>query len=70
VSLYYYLGVVRALYMRVGPELRPAAVGGAPPRDVMLHGAVGAALVVTVGSFFAVQPLIELARDAAAALPF
>jgi NADH-quinone oxidoreductase subunit N len=70
VSLYYYLGVVRALYMRVGPELRPAAVGGAPPRDLLLHGAVAGALVVTVGSFFAVQPVIELARDAAAALPF
>jgi NADH-quinone oxidoreductase subunit N len=70
VSLYYYLGVVRALYMRVGPELRPAAVGGAPPRDLLLHGAVAGALVVTVGSFFAVQPIIELARDAAAALPF
>jgi NADH-quinone oxidoreductase subunit N len=70
VSLYYYLGVIRALYMRIGPELRPAAVGGAPPRDLLLHGAVAGALVVTVGSFFAVQPLIELARDAAAALPF
>ena len=69
VSLYYYLGVIRALYMRIGPELRPAAVGGAPPRDALLHFSVAAALVVTVGSFFAVQPLIELARDAAAALP-
>jgi NADH-quinone oxidoreductase subunit N len=70
VSLYYYLGVIRALYMRLGPELRPAAVGGSPPPEGMLHVAVGAALAVTVGSFFAVQPLIELARDAAAALPF
>jgi NADH-quinone oxidoreductase subunit N len=70
VSLYYYLGVIRALYMRVGPELRPVVVGGSPSREAMLHVAVGAALVVTVGSFFAVQPLIELARDAAAALPF
>ncbi len=69
VSLYYYLGVVRALYMRA-PELRTLAAGGAPPRDAMLHVAVAAALVVTVGSFFAVQPLIELARDAATALPF
>jgi NADH-quinone oxidoreductase subunit N len=70
VSLYYYLGVIRSMYMRLGPELRPAAVGGSPPREALLHVAVGAALVVTVGSFFAVQPLIELARDAAAALPF
>jgi hypothetical protein len=27
-------------------------------------------LVVVVGSFFAVQPLVDLAEDAAAALPF
>ena len=70
VSLYYYLGVIRALYMRIGPELRAAVAGGAPPREWALHAAVGAALVVTVGSFFGVQPLIELARDAATALPF
>jgi NADH-quinone oxidoreductase subunit N len=70
VSLYYYLGVIRALYMRIGPELRPVAVGGSPPRDRLLHVGVTGALAVTVGSFFAVQPLIELARDAAAALPF
>jgi NADH-quinone oxidoreductase subunit N len=70
VSLYYYLGVIRAMYMRIGPELRPAPAGGAPPREVVLQLGVAAALAVTVGSFFAVQPLIELARDAASALPF
>ncbi|MEX2210920.1 MAG: NADH-quinone oxidoreductase subunit N [Gaiellaceae bacterium] len=64
VSLYYYLGVVRALYMRVGPA------GGSSPREPMVHAAVAGALAVTVGSFFGVQPLIELARDAAATLPF
>jgi hypothetical protein len=56
--------------MRMGPELRPVVVGGSPPREWTLNAAVGAALAVTVGSFFGVQPLIELARDAAAALPF
>jgi NADH-quinone oxidoreductase subunit N len=70
VSLYYYLGVIRALYMRAGPELGPVAVGGSPPRDALLHVAIGGALAVTVGSFFGVQPLVELARDAATALPF
>ncbi len=70
ISLYYYLGVIRALYMRIGPELRPAVAGGSPPAEWALQTAVGAALAVTVGSFFGVQPLIELARDAAAALPF
>jgi hypothetical protein len=31
---------------------------------------VGAALVVSFGSLFAVQPLIDLARHAAGSLPF
>jgi NADH-quinone oxidoreductase subunit N len=74
VSLYYYLGIVRAMYMR-GPEelqLRPGSVavsGGAPAKETLLHLAVGAAFVVSVGSLFAVQPLIDLAQDAASALP-
>ena len=70
ISLYYYLGVIRALYMRPAVELRPAVAGGSPPRDPLLQSAVFLALVVTVGSFFFVQPLIDLARDAAASLPF
>ena len=45
------------------------AAGGSPPRDLLLDAAVGAALVVTIGSFFFVQPLVDMARDAAAALP-
>ncbi len=69
VSLYYYLNVVRAMYMRSGTELRPAVAGGSPPRDPLLVTAVAASLAVTVGSFFFVQPLIDLARDAAASLP-
>jgi NADH-quinone oxidoreductase subunit N len=67
VSLYYYLGVVRAMYMR-GPEL--AVAGGSPPRETLLQIAVGTALVVSVGSLVAVGPLITLARHAASALPF
>jgi NADH-quinone oxidoreductase subunit N len=75
VSLYYYLGIVRAMYMRPAEELQlpprsgVAVSGGAPARETLLHLAVGAALVVSVGSLFAVQPLIDLARDAASALP-
>jgi L-cystine uptake protein TcyP (sodium:dicarboxylate symporter family) len=46
-----------------------AVSGGAPARETLLHLAVGAALVVSVGSLFAVQPLIDLARNAASALP-
>ena len=68
VSLYYYLGVVRALYMR-SPAAGLAVAGGSPPRDPWLLAAVGLALAVTVGSFFFVQPLIDVARDAVAALP-
>jgi len=67
VSLYYYLGVVRAMYMR-GPAL--ALAGGSPPRDRLTHIAVGMALAVSVGSLFAVSPLIDLARHAASSLPF
>ena len=69
-SLAYYLWIVRALYMRPGelPESVVAA-GGSPPRDLLLDAAVGAGIVVTIGSFFFVQPLVDLARDAAASLP-
>jgi NADH-quinone oxidoreductase subunit N len=69
VSLYYYLGVIRALYMRPVEELQLAPVlGGSPPSERVLQTAVAAALVVTVGSFFAVQPLIDVAKHAANSL--
>jgi NADH-quinone oxidoreductase subunit N len=64
VSLYYYLGIVRALYMRPGGELRLAPSGGQPPREALLGTAVIACGVITVGSFFAAGGLIDLARDA------
>ncbi len=70
-SLAYYLNVVRALYMRSGEIGGPVvAAGGSPPRDLLLDTAVAGALVVTIGSFFLVQPLVDLARDAVASLPF
>jgi NADH-quinone oxidoreductase subunit N len=75
VSLYYYLAIVRAMYMRPSEELqlRPgggvAVSGGAPARETLLQLAVGAALVVSFGSLFAVQPLIDLARHATSTLP-
>jgi NADH-quinone oxidoreductase subunit N len=69
VSLYYYLGVVRALYMRPAATVGLAPAGGSPPPERLLQASVAACLVVTVGSFFAVQPLIDLARHAAGALP-
>jgi NADH-quinone oxidoreductase subunit N len=70
VSLYYYLGIIRALYMRFPAETRLAPAGGAPPREWLLQAAVFACLVVTIGSFFAVEPLADLAHEAAEALPF
>jgi NADH-quinone oxidoreductase subunit N len=69
VSLWYYLAVVRSMYMRSGDELRVAVAGGAPPREPLVHVAVGISLVVAVGSLFAVQPLIDLCEHATAALP-
>jgi NADH-quinone oxidoreductase subunit N len=70
ISLAYYLNVVRWLYMRAGTELRLAPAGGSPPWDPALATAVGACVAVTVGSFFVVQPILDLATDAAASLPF
>jgi NADH-quinone oxidoreductase subunit N len=70
VSLYYYLAVIRAMFMRPSAELQFLPAGGSPPPERMLSAAVAGALAVTVGSFFAVQPIIDLARDGAATLPF
>jgi NADH-quinone oxidoreductase subunit N len=67
VSLYYYLAVIRALYIRPSAELQFAA-GGQPPRDSLLQVGTAACVVVVVGSFFAVQPLIDLATKAVASL--
>ena len=70
VSLYYYLSVIRALFARPAGAASLAPVGGAPPRDLLLQASVAACVAVVVGSFFAVQPLIDVARDAASSLPF
>jgi NADH-quinone oxidoreductase subunit N len=70
VSLYYYLGIIRAMFMRPAAELQLAPAGGSPPPERLLQGSVAACLAVTVGSFFAVAPLIDLAKDAADAIPF
>jgi NADH-quinone oxidoreductase subunit N len=69
ISAYYYLGVVRAMFFRESIELQVAPAGGAPPREELLSFGVLLCLVVTVGSFFAVQPLIDVAQSAARSLP-
>ena len=55
--------------MRTGAELQLAPAGGAPPREALLQTAVLGCLAVTVASFFAVQPLVDLAKHAGRALP-
>jgi hypothetical protein len=42
--------------------------GGAPAREPLLQAAVAICLVVSFGSLFAVQPLIDLAQHAATTL--
>ena len=69
ISLYYYLAVIRSLYMRM-PDVQLAPAGGSPPREALLQTSVVACVAVTVGSFFAVEPLIDLAEKASAQLPF
>jgi NADH-quinone oxidoreductase subunit N len=69
ISATYYLGIVRAMYFRDRAELQLAPAGGSPPREVLLGTGVLICLAVTVGSFFAVQPLIDVAGAAARALP-
>jgi NADH-quinone oxidoreductase subunit N len=69
ISAYYYLGIVRAMFFRDAAELHLAPAGGAPPRELMLSVGVLLCVVVTVGSFFAVQPLIDVARSAGHVLP-
>ena len=69
VSIYYYIGVVTAMYMRPA-ELRVLPAGGSPPRDVPLATTVAASLVVAVGSLFAVGPLTDVMRKAVDFLPF
>ena len=69
ISLYYYLAVIRALYMRM-PDVQLAPAGGSPPREAPLQLSVIGCMAVTIGSFFAVEPLIDVAEKAAAQLPF
>jgi L-cystine uptake protein TcyP (sodium:dicarboxylate symporter family) len=57
------------MYMRPAAELGLSPLGGAPPREVLLTSAVVAAMLVNVGAFFAVQPLVDLTRTAAKVLP-
>jgi len=70
ISLAYYLAVVRAMYLRSDLELRLAPAGGAPRSDPLLTLGVGVSLAIVVATFFVAQPLIDVAKDAGASLPF
>ena len=71
VSLWYYLGIVRQLFLRSSAGAAGSTgTPSAPPRDALLQIAVVACVAITVASFFAVQPLIDLAKHAAGSLPF
>ena len=70
ISLYYYLAVIRAMYMRMPAELQLAPAGGSPPREALLSASVVVCMAVTVVTFFAVQPLIDVTEKAASQLPF
>ena len=69
-SIYYYAGVIGAMYFQRSVEVRVAPAGGSPPRDWALSAAVTAAVVVTVGSFVAAGPLLDIARDSVSFLGF
>ncbi|HSK15538.1 MAG TPA: NADH-quinone oxidoreductase subunit N [Gaiellaceae bacterium] len=69
ISIYYYAGVIRAMFMQPR-ELAVTAAGGSPPPDRLLVAAVGASVVVAVGTFVAADPLVEIARDAVDFLNF
>jgi NADH-quinone oxidoreductase subunit N len=70
ISIYYYVGVVGAMYFRRSVEVRLAPAGGSPPRDWALSATVVAAVVVTIGSFVFAGPLLDIARDAVSSLGF
>jgi NADH-quinone oxidoreductase subunit N len=69
ISVYYYANVIRAMYMQPR-ELAVVAAGGSPPADRLLVSAVAAAGVIAVGSFVFADPLLDIATDAVALLPF
>ena len=69
ISVYYYANVIRAMYMQ-SRELAVVAAGGSPPPDRLLVAAVAATVVVAIGSFVFADPLVDIAADAVAFLPF
>jgi NADH-quinone oxidoreductase subunit N len=70
ISIYYYAGVIGAMYFRRSIEVRVAPAGGSPPQDLALSASVLGGVVVTIGAFIAAGPLLDVARDAVSSLGF
>ena len=70
ISIYYYAGVIGAMYFRRSIEVGVAPVGGSPPHDLALSTSVLGAVVVTIGAFIAAGPLLDVARHAVSSLGF
>jgi NADH-quinone oxidoreductase subunit N len=70
VSIAYYGGVVRALYMSAPRTALAPVGGGSPPRDLLLGGAIAICLLIGIGSLFAADPLLDVVGNAVADLPF
>jgi NADH-quinone oxidoreductase subunit N len=70
VSIYYYVGVIGAMYFQRPVEVRVAPAGGSPPRDVGLSLTILLAVAVTMGSFIVAQPLLDIARHSVSFLGF
>ena len=58
------------MYMRPSEELQLAPAGGSPPRELLLQIVAGTCVAITVATFVFVQPLLDLAQKAVAALPY
>jgi NADH-quinone oxidoreductase subunit N len=70
VSAYYYLAVIRSMYMRPSTQLQLAPAGGSPPPERLLSAGILAAAGITVATLIAIQPLIDLATHGANSLSF
>jgi NADH-quinone oxidoreductase subunit N len=63
ISVTYYLGVVRAMYM-AEPARALAPAGGSPPRDLGIDLTVAICVAVAIASFVFASPLLDLAERA------
>ncbi len=70
ISVPYYLGVVRAMYMGRPETSAVVVAGGSPPRDLLLGATVAACVLISVASFVFAGPLVDLARDTVGPLIF